>query len=183
MTCSDFLQDFSDYVDGGGSRDFRERAANHLDTCASCRRYLHVYERGTDLLRASPRPDVPRDFRPRLRHRIYHIEDGPALSPATTGSATTAVTVLGMAALLVLAAWSPLLLDQDTEVAVSPIVVTRPATSPLGLRAVGSADLLDGTRGYSVRAGVAGGANTLLFQYSPLASSRVRPRVTRAGLD
>lgn len=183
MTCSDFLQSFSDYVDGLGTPRFREEAEGHLDDCPGCRRYLEVFERGTSLLRSFPDVEVSDDFHPRLRHRIYHIEDGASLSGGPSGSATTAATVLGMAVLLVLAAWSPVLLTRDMIVDVSPIVVTQPEQRFVGLRTLPGGGLLDETAGFSGRADLTEGANALLFQYSPLAARLNRPRIQRAGLD
>lgn len=183
MTCSDFLRSFSDYVDGLGTSSFREDADRHLDDCPACRRYLEVFERGTSLLRSFPEVEVSDDFRPRLQHRIYHVDDARSLFGGPSGSATTAVTVLGMAVLLVLAAWSPVLVTRDMIVEMSPIVVTEPEPRPMGLRSVRSGGLLDETVRFSGRADLSQGANALLFQYSPLAARLNRPRVQRAGLD
>lgn len=183
MTCSEFLQSFSDYYDGTGSESVRRGAEEHLDGCPDCRRYLDIFDRGRTLLRSFPEVEVSDDFRPRLRHRIYHLEDGEALKRGMLGSAsgTTAVTTLGMAILLVFAAWSPILLSVEPEVRLSPIVVSRPDMSALGLR----------LRPFSLtpREGRAlDGAdlwrqpNSLLFQHSPL-SGRIRSAIRRTDLE
>lgn len=181
MTCPDFIEGFSRYVDGAASAPFRDEAERHLEACGTCRRYVEVYERGRELLRSFPDVQVDEDFRPRLRHRIYHIEDRQALDPGgATGSATTAVTALGMAMLLVLAAWSPLLTVDRPTVELSPIVVSTPESRPLGLRSDGVRLFPDGQEPALDRSR-AGWGRSLLFQYSPLATRSAR--VQQVGLD
>lgn len=181
MTCPDFIEGFSRYVDGAASASFREEAERHLETCGDCRRYVEVYERGRALLRSFPEVKVDEDFRPRLRHRLYHIDDRDALEPGgASGSATTAVTALGMAMLLVLAAWSPLLTVDRPTVELSPIVVSTPESRPLGLRSQGPR-LFPEDEAAALHRSRPGWERTLLFQYSPLATRS--GRVQQAGLD
>ena len=127
MTCSEFQHRFSDYYDGTAEPSFLEEADAHLGMCPGCRRYHEVFVRGSEILRAAPPPlAVLADFLPRLQHRIYHLEDGPALSGrGTVGSATTVTTALAIAMLIALAAWSPVLV-RAPEVDLAPIVVDRP---------------------------------------------------------
>lgn len=127
MNCPQFIERFSDYVDGIEDPLFRENADRHLASCPACRRYLEVFQQGRRLLDAFPEVSVPDDFYPRLQHRIYHLEDEHALRRGSSGSATTAATILGMAILLTVAAWSPLMRPSEPEVELSPIVVNRPA--------------------------------------------------------
>lgn len=113
----------------------------HLRECASCRRYKEVYEQGTSLLRSLPEPELADDFQPRLRHRLFHVDDRQALVD-TSGSATPALTVLGLAVLLTVVAWSPLLQEEPPVVDVAPIVVdqvNRPATATRTARGFASA--------------------------------------------
>lgn len=182
MTCSDFLQSFSDYYDGTGSESLRRDAEEHLDDCPDCRRYLGTFDRGRKLLRSFPRVEVSDDFRPRLQHRIYHLEDGEALKRGMLGSAsgTTAATALGMAVLLVFAAWSPTLFGEP-EVELSPIVVSAPRTSPVGLR-LRPLDLLPGTEVPLNGRDIWQHPNALLFQHSPL-SGRTRSSLRRTDLE
>lgn len=181
MTCPDFIEGFSRYVDGVASASFGEEAERHLEACGDCRRYVEVYQRGRALLRSFPEVEVDEDFRPRLRHRLYHIEDRDVLEPGgASGSATTAVTALGMAMLLVLAAWSPLLTVDRPTVELSPIVVSTPESRPLGLRSEGVRLFPDdGTA--SLGRSAPGWRRSLLFQYSPLATRSAR--VQQVGLD
>jgi anti-sigma factor RsiW len=144
MTCSDFIEGFTDYIDGEADPSVRRAARTHLDGCVSCRRYERVYLEGRSLLLGAEQVEVGEDFHPRLQHRLYHVDDERALARSRSGS-TSAALLLGAAALLMAAAWSPALFDEP-EVELSPIVVDRPArgrwasgplsarSSPSGLR-------------------------------------------------
>lgn len=125
MDCSDFLSLFSEYYDGSVGAELRARMDGHLQGCSSCRRYVVVVDRGTDLLRSLPEVPVPSDFEPRLRHRIYHLADSDALGRSAVSSRVSAFAVAAIALLLGLAAWSPLLSDGVPEVTLPPIVVTE----------------------------------------------------------
>jgi hypothetical protein len=134
MICTEFLDRFSDYYDGVGDAEFVKNAEAHLAGCVSCRRYTEVVGRASELVRAVPALRVTHDFYPRLRHRIFHVDDANALAKSSAGSATNAATILGMAVLLTLAAWSPMM-RQKPEVELAPIVVSRPSSQrPVGLR-------------------------------------------------
>jgi hypothetical protein len=94
-----------------------------------------VIERGRELFRSSPAVRVGGDFYPRLKHRLFHMEDADALARGSAGSATTAVTILGMAVLLTLVAWSPLIRAADQKAERTAPAASRPATEGgLGLR-------------------------------------------------
>lgn len=185
MTCSDFLQGFSEYYDGTGPESHLREAEDHLAGCPDCRRYLDVVDRGRRLLRSFPELEVTDDFHPRLQHRIYHLEDGEVLRRGLWGSqsGTTAVTALGMAILMVLAAWSPSLLSLRPEVVLSPIVVSQPEARPVGLR-LRPYRLLPGSGGETPLNGrdLWRQPNALLFQHSPL-SDRARSSLRRAELE
>ncbi len=134
MICSEYLDRFSDYFDGVGDAEFMKDAEAHLAGCVSCRRYTDVVGQAAELVRTNPPLRVTRDFYPRLRHRIFHVDDANALARGSVGSATSAATILGMAVLLTLAAWSPMM-RQKPEVELAPIVVSRPSSQrPMGLR-------------------------------------------------
>jgi hypothetical protein len=134
MVCSEFIERFSDYFDGVGDCEFMQGAERHLADCCSCRRYAEVVARGGELIRSAPPVSVTHDFYPRLRHRIFHVADAEVLSRGSMGSATNAVTILGMAVLLTVVAWSPLVLSRP-KVELPPIVVSDPSPEPpFGLR-------------------------------------------------
>lgn len=177
MDCPQILERFSDYYDRTGEDAFLAAVEAHLDGCEECRRYVEVVRRGSDLLNSFPRLEVSDDFEPRLRHRIYHIEDGDALSHGSAGSGTTTVTALIMAILVSAAAWSPALRAGAPEVELSPIVVSRPEARPLGLRA--SQGLLLAAPSTAVPRQLWDGSHALLYRYSPLSGSHGRDDVVR----
>ncbi|HKJ01512.1 MAG TPA: zf-HC2 domain-containing protein, partial [Longimicrobiales bacterium] len=79
MTCTEFVDGFSEYHDGTASEAQIRRAEDHLASCPRCRRYREVVVQGAALLRSLPPPDVQEDFVPRLQHRLYHVDEEAAL--------------------------------------------------------------------------------------------------------
>jgi hypothetical protein len=130
MTCSEFVARFSEYFDGATSEEDLREAEEHLSTCSSCRRYRDVVERGAELLRTLPLPEVPEDFGPRLQHRIYHV-DAESVLGGPASSATSGMTVFGMALVLAAVAWAPTLRPAAPEIELPAVEVSQP---PMSLR-------------------------------------------------
>ncbi len=161
MDCSDFVRRFTDYRDGSAPPDDVRAMNQHLAGCMSCRRYESVVDHGATVLRSLPQPELREDFEPRLRHRLYHVED-ERFDQAASGA--PALTVLGIALVLTAVAWAPVLRGADTVVRVEPIVVDRAPSAPVRsapptVRPVGSqapseldGDLWDDTRFYDYSA-------------------------------
>lgn len=176
MNCSDFVARFTDYVDGSACRGDVEAMDRHLDACGSCRRYRIVFEHGASVLRSLPQPELREDFEPRLRHRIYHLDDLQKLSDHSA-SGTPALSVLGIALVLTAVAWSPTLRGELPVVELDPIVVDRapargsPRSEARSSEHLRPASLTDLDRGLW--------DNTVLYEYSPL-SQRYR-RVDSTG--
>jgi anti-sigma factor RsiW len=187
MTCSEFVAHFSEFYDGTAPEDFARRAEDHLATCPTCCRYQEVVERGAKLLRRLPAPDLPEDFRPRLQHRIFHVDD-PVVPGGPTSSVSTIMAVVGMAVLLAAVAWSPALRPRVPVVDLPPIVVSRPPAllrvTPVRAFPFGSGIPAGWAAEIRQWEDLWGDANWLLFEYSPL-SQRYRgtPGVQRVGLD
>ncbi len=134
MTCSEFIETFSDYIDERGAPAIRAAAARHRDSCEPCRHYEATYLAGRSLLHDSVDSlEVGEDFYPRLRHRLYHVDDERALARSSLG-AVSPLMILGAAALLATVLGVPVLFEPEPEVELSPIVVSAPAPRPLGLR-------------------------------------------------
>lgn len=182
MTCQSFLQGFSEYRDGVADPAVRRAAEGHLRSCADCRRYRDVVERGLEVLRETRGPELPADFEARLRHRLFHVDEEEALHRHVT-SAATGFSVLGVALLLSVVAWSPVLVPQEPEVELSPIVVSS-APNPFGFRpAWFAAPPPSGAARFAGDADLWSDTHTLLFQHSSLSqSSQQRARLRRTGV-
>jgi anti-sigma factor RsiW len=183
MTCSEFVERFTDFLDGEGSEAFHAEAEAHMEACSGCRRYHQVMVQGRAVLRSLPEATVPEDFQPRLQHRLYHVDDEAALS-AHAASGATVFTVLGMSMLLTALAWSPTLRPSAPVVEIPPIVVSEP---PLRMRPVNAlpADAAILRPAWARRGtDLWDDAQALLYEYSPL-QQRYRENTPprRAGLD
>lgn len=182
MNCSDYVERFSDFLDGAAPADELRAFEAHLETCPHCRRYGEVVRRGSQVLRALPEPELTEDFGPRLQHRLYHVDDELVLA---NGSATPAMTVVGMALLLTAIAWSPTLLPDTPQVELAPIVVDEPPrtfpTRPVNAMPTG---LPDDSPLSDLEGGLWDDAQSLMYEYSPL-SQRYRQRASlrRTGLE
>jgi hypothetical protein len=107
MDCQEYLCHFSDFLDDRTNDEVSKAMEEHRSTCVCCRRYSEILEAGAGALRSLPALEVPVDFRARLDHRIFHIEDGPSIARESLGTGATTVSILAVAALLALSAWAP----------------------------------------------------------------------------
>lgn len=130
MECKEFLEGYSSYLDGLVGEERRRAFRAHIDGCESCARYDRVVQRGLRVFRNLPRLDPPEDFLPRLRHRIYHIQDDIPLSSARHGgsAALLAVAAVGLLAL----AWLPIASQAPVEVQLPEVAVERPVSAEDG---------------------------------------------------
>ncbi len=182
MDCSDFLSRFSEFYDAPPGAPARRAAEAHMEECEKCARYSQVVSRGVKLLQAMPRVELGESFRPRLQHRLFHIDDGDVAVHATSSSAVPVAAALGMAILLAFIAWYPSFGRATPEVSLPAIIVSAPpagepliTTDAFGMpvaapRALGS--------------GLWSNPNTLLYEYSPMSErSRNNSMLRRTGLD
>jgi len=168
MTCLEFVERFSEVYDGTASEEAVRAAEEHLASCASCRRYRRVVERGADVLRTLPGPLVGDDFAPRLVHQLMH-EDPQAVLLRHANSGATAIAVVGMALLLLAVAWAPTLRSTEPMIELPPVVVSSPPET-LRTRSLASfTAFAPQPTATAVEADLWGDARTLLFQYSRLA--------------
>ena len=179
MNCTDVVDRFSEYLDGTASEVDVAAIERHLETCDQCARYHAVLVNGAELLRKLPEPELRADFEPRLRHRLYHVDDERLLRDHAASGAS-AVTVLGIALLLTTVAWSPTLLSRLPVVQLAPIVVDRaptrspfrPASSPPGMFSTKAEPDIDDPLW----------AGQLLYDYTPLSQRyEQRARVRRVS--
>jgi anti-sigma factor RsiW len=184
MKCSEFLARFSEYYDGGDSAGGASDLEAHLASCPRCQQYRWTVEEGIRLARELPSIDVPRDFRARLTHRIYHVEDGEAIARERLGSGTTTLAILAVAAFIALAAWTPLL-DHRTSVELPALVVSAPpgsSVAPAPAPPTFSRSLSAFTSS-EFQEGIWGDPHQLLFRYSTVSERRVGPFWARTGLQ
>lgn len=131
MQCDEFLQGYSEYIDGRIGASRRERFASHAEACDACARYDQVIRRGLEILRESPGVSSSADFLPRLKHRLYHLEDRIPMASARHGgsAALVAVAAVGLLAL----SWLPFATQVPVEVELPAVSVEAPAaTTPAG---------------------------------------------------
>ncbi|MDP2957322.1 MAG: zf-HC2 domain-containing protein [Longimicrobiales bacterium] len=168
MTCSEFVERFSEVYDGIASEEAVRAADEHLASCSSCRRYRYVLERGAEVLRALPATEVHEDFAPRLQNRLLHVEEDAAIR-RHTDSGATALAVLGIAVLLTAVAWAPALRRSAPVVELAPIVVDSPPAAVRTRSLASFSAFASETTAKPLQADLWGDARTLLFQYSRLA--------------
>jgi hypothetical protein len=182
MDCTDFIARFSEYFDGTGPEDFLRDAREHEASCERCGRYRRVVEEGSALLKDLPDVDLEEDFAPRLQHRLYHVDED--LSVGRQGSSgTSAFTALGMAILVTVVAWSPML-KHEPVVELDPIEVTRPPAQPRPLNAMRTGALLQPPQKRGLRANLWDDAHAILYEYSPVGRRyATHPSFHQPGLD
>lgn len=167
MNCSEFLATFSEYHDGVLSPEEREAFDAHLSACASCRRYREVVERGVKLLRSLPRERPRDDFRPRLQHALYHVDEERIRRRTSSSSlaGTGAMTLVAAVAILAGILWTPVLFDDVPAVELPPLVVNAPAPTS-------DAPVTPAARDFESRpftdSNLWSQPNTLLFEHSSL---------------
>ncbi len=176
MDCSEFLSQFSEFYDAPRGAPVRLEAEAHIAACGKCARYHEVVSRSVALLHEMPKAELAESFRPRLQHRLFHLNDGGSVARSGRGSAIPAATVLGMAILLTGIAWSPMIGSGVPEVHLPAIVVSGPPISDpvLGPDGLGVTPVSSGL----FPGGLWSDAETLLFEYSPM-SERYRGQADR----
>ena len=123
MDCEEFLQGYSDYSDRLRTPEQLRDFESHMRQCQTCARYDRVVRQGIDLFRQLPRPDTSPDFLPRLRHRLYHIDDHTVLGSRLGGGvALVAMAAVGLLAIV----WLPFASRIPVEVELAPVAVTAP---------------------------------------------------------
>jgi hypothetical protein len=186
MSCSDFLDRFSEFRDGEIPPREAEGFREHLEACASCRRYIAVLERGIELLREGPSPELSSDFRERLQYSIYGLEEARRRR-RLTGGGTKTMAIVATAAVVSTVIWTPLGdLGRDAEPSVElpPIVAQGPEVPPEGPRI----PTLSEARANSLVALPLSGeelweeSNALLYQHSPLYFRHREVSLVRTGL-
>ena len=185
MTCSEFIEGFSDYVDEAGNASVLAAAREHAASCESCARYEAVYRRGVTLLRSFPEVAVSEGFEPDLEVRLKRdtAEALRWLGHRPPSSGTAMAVVLGMAVILIGAAWSPFFFLRTTQVELAPIVAATP-TRGLAVRFPDIELLPARAPGGSLTADRLWEEPSALFQqYAPVMRGYQTAAGARLGLD
>lgn len=124
MQCEDFLEGYSDFVDGRLEPPEHGTFEAHLDRCESCARYDRVVQRGLFIYRNLPELKPSPDFVPRLRHRLYHVDDQGRFTRTTPVGSAALVAVAAVGFLAV--AWLPFATRLSVEVTLPPVAVEAP---------------------------------------------------------
>jgi anti-sigma factor RsiW len=167
MDCTTFVARFTDYLDGILPRQDSRAMEDHLAGCGACLRYKTVVEQGRSVLLSLPVPELGEDFSSRLEHRLFRAAE--VVPSDDLASRAPALAVLGIAVLLSVVAWAPILLGGSPVVRMDPIVVDHAPATPrsigtaLAVRPVSS----DPTEGLG-EADSRFWENLLLYEYSPL---------------
>ncbi|MFH1766273.1 MAG: hypothetical protein ABIF09_18985 [Gemmatimonadota bacterium] len=192
MDCQLYLAQFSEFFDGRAEAGVSKEMEAHRSACERCRRYSEIVMAGGNLLRAIPPVDIPGDFRPRLDHRIFHMEDGAVIAEdgasvvtESMGTGATTVSVLAVAVLVALSAWAPAVHFTEPAVELPAVVVAqRPSapftparsspTFPRNLTLFGTTEFQDG---------IWGDSHNLLREYSPILERRRNQALIRVGVE
>ncbi len=123
MECEEFLEDYSDFLDGTLEDHPLTDYRHHLEECGRCSDYDRVMRRGLHLVRALDPPEAAADFIPKLQRR-YFVQP---VRVAVSGARNWNVTVAGLVAAGLLALVSlPLLRPGARALQLPPVVVERP---------------------------------------------------------
>jgi hypothetical protein len=172
LSCSEFLEDYSEYRDG--VLELRRRIAfdAHLAACPSCSRYDAVVTGGVGELKALPALEPSSDFLDRLQHRLYSLEQETAWWARRDASGTSVGFVLLLVVLIGAAAWLPLMRSQPPVIELPPVAAAPPPRQVPIHSLFRSGPLLAPTPAPAALGTPS--VNTLFFQYSPLGSNVVR---------
>ncbi len=185
MDCQRYLAQFSEFFDGGAEAGVSKEMEAHRSACERCERYSDTLKAGGNLLRALPTLDVPPDFRPRLDHRIFHLEDGASIARESMGTGATTVSVLAVAVLVALSAWAPAVNVVDRAVELPAVVAAEPSSdsfTPARTKPTFARNLsFFGTTEF--QDGIWGDSHGLLREYSPILERRRNRALIRVGIE
>jgi len=122
MECAEFLERYSEFLDGEIEASRVSAHQRHIVSCSGCAEYDRVVRRGLRLVRELERPEATPDFVPQLQRRFL---DGSERSPWIEYS--KAVLVAGVTTIAIMAAASiPNLPASGRAVQLPPVVVEPP---------------------------------------------------------
>lgn len=134
-SCDEFRAGHVEYMDGllGSAR--ADAWSRHARACLPCARYDRTVRRACAAARAMPSVSASDEFRPRLQHRLFHVQDDASLSRRDSrGHVAVSVALAGLMTAL---AWSPLLVDEPAAVELPPVQAQAPLPSAAGALSAG----------------------------------------------
>ena len=125
MDIKAFLDRYSDYRDGGMTPEEVVEFEKEIAGCSSFSRYHAVMDEGISLLTSLPEAESADDFMPRLRHRLYNVDQGIAITSRWRGGSAA---LLGMAGVGILALfWLPFAATVPLELELPPVAAQAPS--------------------------------------------------------
>jgi hypothetical protein len=127
LSCHEFLEGHSDYLDGLLPEGITWRFDQHAAECSNCNRFDRVLRRGLLLARNLPEIQPSATFQDTLQARLMGLEAVPIQRPviAGTGTAVVIAAVLGMIAI------TPFLMQAGADHAPPPAVAETPPPTPV----------------------------------------------------
>ena len=130
MDCRSFRKQHLAYLDDTLSGDLTSAAQRHVLACDSCAAHDTLVRRSLMMARSLPTIEPSPEFQARLRSRLATCRDEPkpAAPRARARNARAAAAVAAGMALGTLA-WSGLMSDGTSVIALQPVIATQPALS------------------------------------------------------
>ncbi len=125
MDCSDFIENYSDFLDRRFEAHSIQAYRDHVTRCPSCTRYNRVVQNGLCLIRDLEPASIQSDFEPRLQTRFYDFQANLARQEKRLFRAASVATISAVALLVVVSI--PTLTAGDRPVRLPPLVVDQQA--------------------------------------------------------
>lgn len=133
LSCAEFRARHAEHLDGLLSDTEEPRWREHARTCLPCARHDRAVRRACDLVRSLPCLSTSEEFQPRLRHRIFHIQDEEHFT--RRGSGGHVAVSLAVACLMAALAWTPLLQEGPEPLELAPVEARAPEMRSPGVGA------------------------------------------------
>lgn len=124
MQCEEFLEGYSDFLDGNHEEHCHNDYRYHLEKCPSCAEYDRVMRRGLRLVRALDPPEAQADFLPRLQRRFFDPH-ARAVGAGVRPRNLAVASLLAAAALFAMVSL-PLLRPEMRALDLPPVVIEAP---------------------------------------------------------
>lgn len=124
MDTESFLKRYSDYRDGLLSPEQATEFEKEISSCCAHARYHEVIQEGVELLAHLPEAESSDDFMPRLRHRLYNVDEGVATTGHWRGGSAALLGVAGVGILALF--WLPFAATVPMELELPPVAAQTP---------------------------------------------------------